>query len=238
MKVAIFDVDGTLTRTTAVDDVCLSAALGAFLGITMPKVDWFEFGVSTDQALAIEACRRWRGQSPTPAEIDQIKSIFFSELRTRIEADRSLCLPVSGAAELVHALADEGWKLGLASGAWEPSARLKIGYAGIDLPPMPGTFSHAQEGGRPARREEIIQATLAKITGGAAPEQVVYIGDGVWDARAARELGIGFIGVRHDGQEARLRGEGARAIVRDYLDPARIMAMLHEATPPTGAAVC
>ena len=38
-------------------------------------------------------------------------------------------------------------------------------------------------------------------------ENTVYVGDGAWDARAARKLGIGFVGVRHDGRRARLHAE-------------------------------
>jgi phosphoglycolate phosphatase-like HAD superfamily hydrolase len=42
---------------------------------------------------------------------------------------------------------------------------------------------------------------------------VVYVGDGVWDARAARRLGYAFVGIG-DGAE-RLREEGASMVVGD-----------------------
>ena len=56
----------------------------------------------------------------------------------------------------------------------------------------------------------------------------VYVGDGVWDARAARALKIGFVGVRVDGREERLRAAGAERIVRDYTDIAGVLRMIEE----------
>jgi phosphoglycolate phosphatase-like HAD superfamily hydrolase len=70
--------------------------------------------------------------------------------------------------------------------------------------------------------------TRDRAPGGPIP-RAVYVGDGLWDLRAARELGIGFVGVRHDADESRLRAEGAQRIVRDYRDPRRFIALLEEA---------
>ena len=38
---------------------------------------------------------------------------------------------------------------------------------------------------------------------------IVYVGDGVWDARACRALGIPFIGIGSGVRAARLASEGA-----------------------------
>ena len=70
-------------------------------------------------------------------------------------------------------------------------------------------------------------AKLGRGSGGRnAP--AVYVGDGVWDARAARALKIGFVGVRLDGREEHLRGAGAQRIVCDYADVAGVMRMIEE----------
>jgi phosphoglycolate phosphatase-like HAD superfamily hydrolase len=44
---------------------------------------------------------------------------------------------------------------------------------------------------------------------------IVYVGDGVWDARACRALGIPFIGVGSGVRAARLASEGAVRVFKD-----------------------
>ena len=56
----------------------------------------------------------------------------------------------------------------------------------------------------------------------------VYVGDGVWDVKAARHLRIGFVGVRVDGREERLREMGAERIVREFGDVEGVVRMLEE----------
>jgi hypothetical protein len=53
-------------------------------------------------------------------------------------------------------------------------------------------------------------------------EKVVYIGDGVWDVRAAKALGIGFLGLGTDTKARRLLDEGALCVLPDFLDPVRV----------------
>jgi phosphoglycolate phosphatase-like HAD superfamily hydrolase len=61
-------------------------------------------------------------------------------------------------------------------------------------------------------------------------EGVVYVGDGVWDARAARNLGFPFIGISPEpGKAARLHAEGACRVFGDYLDAAAFMTAVDEA---------
>jgi len=58
----------------------------------------------------------------------------------------------------------------------------------------------------------------------------VYVGDGVWDARASRRLGIPFIGVATDGQAARLTAEGAARVFTDYSDTDLFLSSVYEFT--------
>jgi phosphoglycolate phosphatase-like HAD superfamily hydrolase len=49
-------------------------------------------------------------------------------------------------------------------------------------------------------------------------EDSVYVGDGVWDARACRALGIPFIGIGRAGQADKLLEEGAVRVFADLAD--------------------
>jgi phosphoglycolate phosphatase-like HAD superfamily hydrolase len=55
---------------------------------------------------------------------------------------------------------------------------------------------------------------------------VVYIGDGVWEVRAAKALGLGFLGVAVGDRAGRLAEEGASCVVPDFGDPVRVVECL------------
>ncbi|HYA30787.1 MAG TPA: hypothetical protein VEI95_18360, partial [Acidobacteriota bacterium] len=46
----------------------------------------------------------------------------------------------------------------------------------------------------------------------------IYVGDGIWDARACRVLGIPFIGIGKAASAAKLRAEGAVEVLPDFSD--------------------
>jgi phosphoglycolate phosphatase-like HAD superfamily hydrolase len=46
----------------------------------------------------------------------------------------------------------------------------------------------------------------------------VYVGDGVWDARACRTVGIPFVGIGEGARAEKLIAEGAAGVVSDFSD--------------------
>ena len=46
----------------------------------------------------------------------------------------------------------------------------------------------------------------------------VYVGDGVWDARACRSIGVPFIGIGTGSRATRLSAEGAVRVFPDFCD--------------------
>lgn len=259
-RIVIFDVDGTLTATTGVDDHCLTSAWSRVFAIREADIDtdWTTYAHSTDEGLTLEVSQRHRGRAPTREEVGEVQRAFFALLRERIADDPSRCIPVPGVHDLLAALAADGWRIGLASGAWEQSARIKLESAGVHAAHLPGTFSHTKtnpdtRGGTgslpasdgataiPATREDIIQSTLTKLfssqssssSSSSPPSRPLYIGDGPWDARAARNLNLGFIGIRVDNNPTRLHAEGARTIFQNYTDLHAVLTALTRAEPPT-----
>lgn len=234
----IFDIDGTLIRSTHIDDECFCIAMERVLGLRGFDTNWANYEYSTDDGLILEIGRRHGGFEATPRQIDDAKSEFFRELRRAVGASAvSPCTPIEGVAAMLEAVRSrEGWSVGISSGTSEEAARIKLAAAGLSLEGLPATFSHrCAKTHRPAMRAEIIAATRRKLVedpagnDGSARSRAVYVGDGLWDLRAARELGMGFVGVRHDGDESRLRSEGAQRIVHHYRDLGAFAAMLEEA---------
>ncbi len=56
----------------------------------------------------------------------------------------------------------------------------------------------------------------------------VYVGDGIWDARACRALGIQFIGIGSDVRAARLASEGAVRVFQDFSEDDLFLECLDE----------
>src|SRR5690349_21329755 len=68
-------------------------------------------------------------------------------------------------------------------------------------------------------REEIVRRAIARAEAGNGPfESIVSVGDGIWDVRTARALGIGFVGIGRGERAERLGREGAGQVFEDFRD--------------------
>jgi len=63
-NLAIFDIDGTLTESVAVDEVCFVQAFRDVLGIERINTNWLDYNFQTDSGLALEICRNHLGHDP------------------------------------------------------------------------------------------------------------------------------------------------------------------------------
>lgn len=245
MPLIVFDVDGTLTQTTGVDDECFVRAIRKVLGVDGFSTDWAEYPHATDSGLTNGISLRTRGLPATAAEHAAMHREFIGLLNQTLAAHPERFMAVPGAAELLRRIAGEpGWSAALATGAWKASAELKLGAARIGIDGLP--FATADDA---ESRHDIARAAIVRAMGNGATVPphprlideaherfggVVYVGDGVWDARTSRDLGLGFVGVRVRGDEGGLRDAGARRVVRDFADADRIWAHLRDAATQEG----
>lgn len=103
-----------------------------------------------------------------------------------------------------------GWAV--ATGCFALTAKLKLGFAGLlQDDTVLATSDDA------ASREEIMLAAAARARGaGREFTRFTYVGDGVWDLRAAQNLKWEFIGIA-DGQRAlELRRLGAEHVLPHF----------------------
>ena len=231
MHLILFDIDGTLTQTNAVDDVCFIRAVREVLGIDDVESDWSAYPHVTDWGITAELIRRSWGREPRGGEVDSVRDRFVHYLAAAIEADPSLCRPVAGAQRLLGEIASmRETSVALATGGWGESARLKLRAAGLALD---GTALASSDDGM--AREEILRVAVARAArqcGVARFDSCVYVGDGIWDLRAARALGFPFVGIA-DGQRASALAEGAASVVfADFGDTGRVIQTLHDLRQP------
>jgi phosphoglycolate phosphatase-like HAD superfamily hydrolase len=223
VKLAVLDLDGTLTRTSAVDARCYVQACSEVLG-AVADPDWAVYRHCTDSAILTELAERALGRPETQQERIAVQQRLVELLEaSRGEADYTL---VPGAAEMLSALERHGWVAVIATGAWRASALVKIARAGLVVDGIPLIASDAF-----VTREEIVTAAIdaARVTYGGDFERIVSVGDGVWDVRTAANLGLPFVGVAAEGNRQRLEAAGASVIFESYRDLDRFLAALDRA---------
>ncbi|MBU2549618.1 MAG: HAD hydrolase-like protein [Proteobacteria bacterium] len=226
MKLILFDIDGTLLDTSEVDGECYAAALEMELGLTLETGDWGEFTHVTDAGILDECFRRVRGRPPGPKEITTFIERFIDLLGRAHARDPDRFSEIPGAGDILRLLSrTSDCRVGLATGGWRASALFKLTRAGLPYRGLP--LSTSNEG---MSREAILSDCISKA-GAKWPEtgysKIVSVGDGAWDVRTARVLGLGFVGV---GDEATFEKLGVRHVVRDFRDPAAFFRLLDSAS--------
>ncbi len=221
MKVLVFDIDGTLTGTNEIDWRCFRDAVGGVLpGVEVGEFEGFPD--VTDTGILRDICARTTDRPYADVESEVIDR-FLSGLRTSAETEPEAFLPIRGAQSIFQKVRAAGWAPAIATGGWRPSARLKLDQAGIPIDGVPlSTCSEAR------RRVDIIRGAVAQVSVDESPTAVVYVGDGVWDVRACRELSIGFVGRAALDDADRLVAAGARATIPHFLDPNALIELLTE----------
>src|SRR5687768_10913857 len=103
-KLAVFDIDGTLTRTNAVDDECYAKALAEVLGLTESEVEWTEAPHVTDSGILAWLVSRRFGSHNAGQWSPAIRDRFLSLLNARLLSHPELFMPVEGADQIFDKL--------------------------------------------------------------------------------------------------------------------------------------
>jgi phosphoglycolate phosphatase-like HAD superfamily hydrolase len=228
MHLVLFDIDGTLTHTCAADADCFVRAVCESLNLPGVDADWSRYRHVTDSGIFGEIAAAALGRAAEDDEHARTRDHFVGLLRAAFAADPSLCRPVPGApAMLADLIARPDVAVALATGGWEPSARLKLATAGLPADGLP--FASASDS---QSREEIMliaKSRAAARHGVAEFETFTYVGDAPWDVRACRKLGVPLIAVAQGDRAEQLRADGARHVLPDFLDHARFLELLTRA---------
>jgi len=224
--IIIFDIDGTLCRTSGVDDDCWRRAASDVLGVKEMTTDWGAYPHSTDEAIGCELIRRRFGSEADPDLLGHLRDRFVELLLEARAGSPDLFRPTPGAAELLRRLQGMGRHVAIATGGWRRSALLKLKTSGIPHDGLPAAFAddaHPRETIiRIARQRAADAVGLSADSLGAG----VYVGDGLWDLRASGVLGMGFVGIAEGSRARALEAAGARTVMSDFLDSDRFVAAL------------
>ena len=228
MLLVIFDIDGTLVQSMRADSQCYTRALWEALNLGNGN-HWAHCRHTTDPGILNELFYREYDRPPTDAEIDRFREQFLGLLEAHCASEAFV--PVRGATDMLEALAgDPNVALAYGTGAWRRSAELKMSSAGMSLPALPGA-----SGDDAVSREAIVEVAIARAREWYQVktfERLVYVGDGVWDVDACRNLGLPFVGVGDTAGPECLEREGADYFIADFADQASFRELLRAARPP------
>jgi len=231
MNLAIFDIDGTLTGTDQVDEICFVQALADAHAINGVSTDWAGYPHTTDSAITFHIFRERFKRDPEEDELLELQTRFVQLLNEHKVKDSSLFAEIDGAQVMLRRLNRETqWRVALASGGWRASAALKLKAAGIGVDDYPGAF--ADDG---FSREEILQSAVLKAQALYRQDhfdRIVSVGDGLWDVRTARNLKFPFLGIGSGDGEKKLRRAGATHVLKDFADYSRLIRCLADADVP------
>lgn len=214
MNLVVFDVDGTLTKSSKVDLASFSYLITKTLEIPSMSTRLEEYEHATASFIYRHYFHQRHRRNPRPEELEKAQRQHAGLLAQAVVAKPGCVKPVPGAPRLLELLRlQSDWQVAIATGAWRASTLTKLNHAGLDVSWIPA--AHADDG---LSREKIVGTARDRALAAAkvvAFDRIVLVGDGYWDLRTARNLGYGFVGITHDSDPAMLRRNGARVLLPD-----------------------
>jgi phosphoglycolate phosphatase-like HAD superfamily hydrolase len=213
MKLVVFDIDGTLTDTVMVDDMCFKRAFLKTFNIDISNQQWHTLQNVTDWGITEEIIVRAYGRLPLKIEYEIMLNNFLSELLNAQKTDINLFKEISGAYSFVNYLSTQpNIKVGFATGGWSKTALLKLSAININPKGYPFCNSDMYKS-----RIEILKSAIMQAQNNYEQEfeSIVYFGDGIWDLKVCQALNINFIGIDAE-QNKTLEKSGAKIVFKDY----------------------
>ncbi|MBC1224272.1 DUF952 domain-containing protein [Nostoc sp. UCD121] len=227
MQLVIFDVDSTLTNTYKIDENCFVRALALEFGIFGINTNWTEYRYTTDSGITQQIFQEKLERLPLSEELVRLKARFVSLLQEAFINNQDLFNEIPGAANILASLQlNPDWGVAIATGGWRESAKLKLQKANLEIEGIP--LASANDA---LSREDIIKTAIIKAEKFYQVEKfqkVVFVGDGVWDVKAAYGLSIAFIGIG----DKKLTSVGATRVIKDFTNFEDFLKILQDAAIP------
>jgi phosphoglycolate phosphatase-like HAD superfamily hydrolase len=222
----LFDIDGTLCDTYAVDGECFLRACSNILGIDVCGSDWTAAPQISDSGIVDWLWRQHRGRPIDPGEEQAAIQRFVDLLRVAFTNAPDRFRTIAGAAALLQK-PPAGWRLAAATGGWRDSALFKLNAAGLPANSLAASSTDSRD------RVDIFRLGAERARRHGDEEcQIVLVGDGEWDVRVARALGWRFVGVGAGVQGERLHRAGACDVIRDFIDQSAFQAAVEASRVP------
>ena len=214
MHLVVFDIDGTLTNTSLVDGECYWRAVCEVFGLSGEQPEWTDFRHVTDLGIASELCERHLGRQLSSADANALSRRLTIQLDFALVRNDPTAYQIPGSEDVLSILTSSSeFAVALATGGFRLTAELKLRRAGLFNPSIPLASSDDA-----ASRENIMRVAARRAAERYATQfdKFTYVGDGVWDVKAARALGWRFMGIGSGVRADQLRQAGAELTIPNY----------------------
>lgn len=193
----LFDIDGTLVDSNYLH---VFAWQQAFDDIGLDVEAW-----RIHRGIGMDGTELVKSLCPDLDDVDTAKDAHSN----RYQALSPLLRTLPGALDLLDAVAAAGLQVVLATSAPEDELATLREVLGRDDIVSAITSSEDVETAKP--RPDIVEVALEKA--GVSADRAIFVGDAVWDVRAAKRASVSTIGLRSGGaSQAELESEGAVAV--------------------------
>ncbi len=190
MHVVMFDIDGTLVDSAGFDSELYAEAVESVLGVEIDS-DWARYEHVSDSGILDEVLSRLHPPEEHAALAARVQRHFVALVREHLERRAETVREIAGAKRLFERLcAIRGVRVAIATGGWEPTARLKLAHVGIDVNRT--GFASSSDA---KIRTDIMRLAAERALRGDTLARATYFGDGAWDLRASAALGYDFVAV-------------------------------------------
>ncbi len=187
MHAVIFDIDGTLVQSAAVDDALYKESVTSIFGPVKFRTALCDYDFVTDSGILGQVLQDNSIQSHQD-HISEVKAHFVKALESHIRENGPF-REIPGARKMLGSLgASKDHCVALATGGWLETALLKVRSANFDTTHMPIATSDDS-----SVRTEIMTLALSQL--GSRFSSITYYGDGPWDREACISLGWEFVAV-------------------------------------------
>ena len=210
-RVVLFDIDNTLLYTGGAGSHAFNAAFQEMFGVP----DGFarvEFSGRTDRYILQQGLAEHGIEGGPDKHFDEFTRRYYELLPGSIAQREGYLMP--GFPELLAALSDAGVRLGLATGNFSEAATIKLKFYGIAEFFLGGGF-----GEESTERGDVVAAAICNVANGAAPSDILVVGDTPHDVTSALQNDAVAIGVatgKFTSEE--LANAGAHLVFQDFSD--------------------
>lgn len=210
----LFDIDGTLLFSNAIDSRCFAASYETVFGQPFPSIDWRQYPHVTDHVIFRTVFTQHFGRVASVEERQVFEDHYVARLETERQRRPEEFQEVPGAYQCwQHLQNDDRFVLGIATGGWRAPAQVKLGHVGIQPSPPYAGYANDME-----QRDHILQSAIDLARAEHEISSIVYIGDAIWDVKTTRQMGLPLIGIRRSGDHDVLLREGVKVVLSDYQD--------------------
>lgn len=224
-RVFLFDIDNTLLYTGGAGGAAMNLAFSEMFGIN----DGFarvEFSGRTDLDIFTQGLRQHGIEGDRDAYLRDFLPRYYGRLPETLRERKGYLMP--GFPQLLEALSHRsGVRVGLATGNFSDSARIKLAHFGIDRYFVGGGF-----GEESVKRADVVRAAIDVVAPpDARPEDIFVIGDTPHDVASGLDNGVVAVGVATGNYSVdQLRESGAKLVFPDFSDWENAAARLADET--------